>query len=45
MRTVTPKGYAIPMDGPVGDLIGRTEISHYRRAHVHFLLTAAGSGR
>jgi hydroxyquinol 1,2-dioxygenase len=28
------------MDGPVGDLISRTEISHYRPAHVHFLVTA-----
>ena len=28
LRTVGPKGYAIPMDGPVGDLISRTAISH-----------------
>ena len=42
VRTVGPKGYAIPMDGPVGDLIGRTAISHFRPAHVHFLLTAPG---
>jgi hydroxyquinol 1,2-dioxygenase len=42
VRTVGPKGYAIPMDGPVGDLIGRTAISHFRPAHVHFLLTADG---
>jgi hydroxyquinol 1,2-dioxygenase len=28
------------MDGPVGELIGRTDISHYRPAHVHFLVTA-----
>jgi hydroxyquinol 1,2-dioxygenase len=42
LRTVGPKGYAIPMDGPVGDLIGRTAISHFRPAHVHFLLTADG---
>jgi hydroxyquinol 1,2-dioxygenase len=42
VRTVAPKGYAIPMDGPVGDLIGRTAISHFRPAHVHFLLTAPG---
>jgi hydroxyquinol 1,2-dioxygenase len=40
VRTIAPKGYTIPMDGPVGDLIGRTEISHYRPAHVHFLVTA-----
>lgn len=42
VRTITPKGYAIPMDGPVGALIGQTEISHFRPAHVHFLLTAEG---
>ena len=42
MRTITPKGYAIPMDGPVGSLIGQTAISHFRPAHVHFLLTADG---
>jgi hydroxyquinol 1,2-dioxygenase len=42
VRTITPKGYAIPMDGPVGALIGQTQISHFRPAHVHFLLTAEG---
>jgi hydroxyquinol 1,2-dioxygenase len=42
VRTITPKGYAIPMDGPVGALIGQTAISHFRPAHVHFLLTADG---
>jgi hydroxyquinol 1,2-dioxygenase len=42
VRTVAPKGYAIPMDGPVGDLVGRTRISHYRPAHIHFLLDVPG---
>lgn len=42
VRTIAPKGYSIPMDGPVGDLIGRTEISHFRPAHVHFLLDVPG---
>ena len=42
VRTVAPRGYTIPMDGPVGDLIARTEISHYRPAHVHFLLAVPG---
>jgi hydroxyquinol 1,2-dioxygenase len=41
VRTVAPMGYTIPMDGPVGDLISRTDISHFRPAHVHFLVTAA----
>jgi len=40
VRTIAPKGYTIPMDGPVGDLISRTDISHFRPAHVHFLVTA-----
>jgi hydroxyquinol 1,2-dioxygenase len=40
VRTVAPRGYTIPMDGPVGELISRTDISHYRPAHVHFLVTA-----
>jgi hydroxyquinol 1,2-dioxygenase len=35
-------GYTIPMDGPVGELISRTDISHFRPAHVHFLVTAPG---
>jgi len=45
VRTVAPKGYTIPMDGPIGDLIGRTAISEYRPAHVHFLLDAPGYRR
>ncbi|RSM37497.1 catechol 1,2-dioxygenase [Amycolatopsis balhimycina DSM 5908] len=42
LRTIAPKGYSIPMDGPVGELIGGTDISHFRPAHVHFLVNAAG---
>ena len=42
IRTITPLGYAIPMDGPVGELIGRTAISHFRPAHVHFLIDVDG---
>ncbi|WP_410670037.1 dioxygenase [Amycolatopsis sp. cmx-4-68] len=42
LRTIAPKGYSIPMDGPVGALIGATDISHFRPAHVHFLVNAAG---
>jgi hydroxyquinol 1,2-dioxygenase len=42
VRTIAPKGYTIPMDGPVGDLIARTDISHFRPAHVHFLLDVPG---
>jgi hydroxyquinol 1,2-dioxygenase len=42
VRTVAPRGYTIPMDGPVGELISRTAISHFRPAHVHFLLNVPG---
>jgi len=42
IRTIAPKGYTIPMDGPVGALIGQTEISHFRPAHVHFLINVLG---
>ncbi|WP_433786221.1 dioxygenase [Actinomycetospora sp. CA-101289] len=42
VRTIAPLGYAIPMDGPVGHLVARTDISHYRPAHVHFLLNVPG---
>jgi hydroxyquinol 1,2-dioxygenase len=42
VRTIAPLGYSIPMDGPVGELVGRTGISHYRPAHIHFLLNVPG---
>ena len=42
MRSIAPKGYTIPMDGPVGELISRTAISHFRPAHIHFLLAVPG---
>ncbi|MDX3771800.1 MULTISPECIES: dioxygenase [unclassified Streptomyces] len=45
VRTVSPRGYAIPMDGPVGNLVSRTGISPYRPAHVHFLIDHPGHER
>lgn len=42
VRTVAPIGYTIPMDGPIGELMGRTKISHMRPAHVHFHIAAPG---
>ena len=42
LRTIAPLGYTIPMDGPVGELISRTEISHFRPAHIHFLINVPG---
>jgi hydroxyquinol 1,2-dioxygenase len=42
VRTIAPLGYSIPMDGPVGELIGRTDISPFRPAHIHFLIKVPG---
>ena len=45
IRTVAPVGYTIPMDGTIGELMGRTKISHMRPAHIHFLVEAPGYHR
>lgn len=45
VRTIAPRGYAIPMDGPVGDLMRATDISYFRPAHVHFLIDEPGYRR
>lgn len=41
-RTVMPVDYPVPTDGPVGQLLARTDISEYRPAHIHFRLSAPG---
>ncbi len=41
-RTVAPVDYAVPTDGPVGELVGRTTISEFRPAHVHFIVRGEG---
>lgn len=45
IRTVAPVGYTIPMDGPVGELMKKTDISHMRPAHIHFCVEAPGYHR
>lgn len=45
LRTIAPLGYTIPLDGPVGELINRTDISPYRPAHIHFLIEEPGYAR
>lgn len=45
VRTIAPRGYSIPVDGPVGELIHKTDISYFRPAHVHFLLDEPGYER
>jgi hydroxyquinol 1,2-dioxygenase len=42
VKTIAPLGYAIPMDGPVGELVYKTDISYFRPAHIHFILSAPG---
>jgi hydroxyquinol 1,2-dioxygenase len=42
IRTVAPIAYTIPMDGTVGELMSRTNISHMRPAHIHFAILAPG---
>lgn len=41
-RTILPRSYPIPTDGPVGDLITATGRHPMRPAHVHFLVKADG---
>ena len=45
IRTVAPIGYTIPMDGPIGELMQKTRISHMRPAHIHFCVEAPGYPR
>jgi hydroxyquinol 1,2-dioxygenase len=45
VRTVAPIGYTIPMDGTIGELMMRTNISHMRPAHIHFCVEAPGYKR
>ena len=41
-RTILPRGYPIPTDGPVGEMIIQTRRHAMRPAHVHFLVNARG---
>jgi hydroxyquinol 1,2-dioxygenase len=41
-RTVVPRYYPIPTDGPVGALLLATERHPYRPAHIHFIVAAPG---
>ena len=40
--TIKPVSYAIPDDGPVGDILNATARHPWRAAHIHFLVTADG---
>jgi catechol 1,2-dioxygenase len=41
-RSVVPRYYPIPDDGPVGQLLGATGRHPYRPAHLHFIVAARG---
>jgi protocatechuate 3,4-dioxygenase beta subunit len=41
-RTIVPRYYPIPDDGPVGQLLAATRRHPYRPAHVHFIVKAQG---
>jgi protocatechuate 3,4-dioxygenase beta subunit len=41
-RSVVPRFYPIPDDGPVGQLLGATGRHPYRPAHLHFIASAPG---
>lgn len=44
-RSIRPAGYALPDDGPVGQLARRIGLSLDRPAHIHFAVTAPGYRR
>jgi protocatechuate 3,4-dioxygenase beta subunit len=41
-RSTQPRGYSVPMGGPVGKLIRATQRAGMRPAHIHFLIHAPG---
>ena len=41
-RSVVPRFYPIPDDGPVGQLLAATGRHPYRPAHLHFIVAAPG---
>jgi catechol 1,2-dioxygenase len=41
-RSIVPRSYPIPADGPVGELLNLTARHPHRPAHLHFLVSAPG---
>jgi hydroxyquinol 1,2-dioxygenase len=41
-RTIVPRSYPVPTDGPVGELLRAGDRHAMRPAHIHFLLRAPG---
>jgi hydroxyquinol 1,2-dioxygenase len=44
-RTIKPRGYKIPMDGPVGDMVRAQGRHGWRAAHIHFLVGAPDTAK
>jgi hydroxyquinol 1,2-dioxygenase len=44
-KTIVAEPYPIPVDGPVGTLLGATERHPWRPAHLHFMVEAPGYER
>jgi len=42
VRTVKPRGYSIPMDGPVGEMVKAQARHGMRPAHIHYLVGSPG---
>ncbi|GFE82316.1 6-chlorohydroxyquinol-1,2-dioxygenase [Steroidobacter agaridevorans] len=41
-RTIKPIAYPVPVDGPVGQLLGKAGRHPMRPAHIHFIVSAEG---
>jgi hydroxyquinol 1,2-dioxygenase len=41
-RTIVPRHYPVPVDGPVGELLAATSRHPNRPAHIHFAVSAPG---
>jgi hydroxyquinol 1,2-dioxygenase len=41
-KTIVPRYYPIPTDGPVGELLAATRRHPFRPAHIHFIVAAPG---
>ena len=41
-KSILPEFYSIPVDGPVGQWMGRAKRHPYRPAHLHFMIQAPG---
>jgi protocatechuate 3,4-dioxygenase beta subunit len=41
-RTIVPRYYPIPVDGPVGEMIRATGRHPFRPAHIHFIVSVPG---